>query len=72
MRGLIALLTLVFVFAAPASARVFLSLPSGVVEVEATGPGGATYTYDDTGLVCTPSGFSFPLGDTPVSCVDGG
>jgi hypothetical protein len=51
-----------------ASAR-FLALPSGTVTVEATGPGGAVYTFDDPGNICVPpSGSTFSLGDTTVTC----
>jgi len=53
-----------------ASARS-LDLP-GDTTLEATGPGGAVFSYDENGFVCTPpSGSTFPLGETTVNCVDG-
>jgi hypothetical protein len=50
-----------------------LILPDGIIE-EATGPGGATVTFnvssaDGSPVLCTPaSGSTFPLGVTTVSC----
>jgi hypothetical protein len=54
-----------------ASARV-QDLPSGTVTLEATGPGGATYSWDTTGFTCDhTSGDPYPIGDTTVICDDG-
>jgi hypothetical protein len=48
-----------------------LALP-GNTTLEATGPGGAPFSFDPSGYMCTPgSGSTFPLGTTTVSCVDG-
>jgi hypothetical protein len=53
-----------------ASARTY-ALP-GDTTIEATGPGGAVFFYDESGFICTPpSGSLFPLGETMVNCVDG-
>ena len=41
--------------------------------VDATGPNGATVSYDNAGLTCSPgSGSTFALGATTVNCQDAG
>jgi large repetitive protein len=50
-----------------ASARL-LAPPSGTVTLEATGPDGAQYTWDDPGSCSPPSPQTFPLGTTHVDC----
>ena len=65
----LALLAVGVVFVPLGSARA-QDLP-GDVTLEATGPGGAVYTYDAGDLTCTPpSGSVFAITQTTVSCVD--
>ena len=65
----LALLAVGVVFVPLGSARA-QDLP-GDVTIEATGPGGAVYSYDAGDLICTPpSGSVFTIGQTTVSCVD--
>src|SRR5438105_2647113 len=56
--------------ATPLASARHLVLPSGTVTVEATGPDGAPYSFDATGLTCDhASGSIFPLGPpTTVDC----
>ena len=57
-------------FTVPQASARTLALP-GDTTVEATGPAGATFSFDSSGYTCTPgSGSTFPLGTTPVNCVD--
>src|SRR3989442_10233963 len=68
-RILLTLVVVVGACAAPLASARQLVLPSGTVTVEATGPSGAVYTFDETGLTCNHhSGDTFPLGDTTVDC----
>src|SRR5262249_34860345 len=67
----LALLAIGVVFVPLGSARA-QDLP-GDATIEATGPGGAVYSYDAGDLICSPpSGSVFAIGPTTVSCQDSG
>src|SRR2546425_12025388 len=69
MRRMLVGTVLLLVCSTPLAAARLLALPSGTVTVEATGPTGAVYTFDEAGLTCDHhSGAMFPIGDTPVDC----
>jgi hypothetical protein len=70
-RGLLIGCALLVVSGAPlASGRLLNGVPDDIV-AEATGPGGATVSYDADELTCTPpSGSLFPLGLTTVNCIE--
>jgi hypothetical protein len=72
VRGLIAVCTVLVLCGTPLASARSQDLPSGTVPVEATGSGGAPYSWDTTGFTCdqTP-GNTFPIGDTTVNCDDG-
>ena len=54
--------------APPGTAPPSVDVP-GDITTEATGPGGATVTYNATGVVCNQaSGATYRLGTTPVVC----
>jgi hypothetical protein len=67
-RLLLATLAVLLAFATPLASARLLDLPSGTVTLEATGPGGANYAWDDPGSCSPSSPQTFGLGTTTVDC----
>jgi hypothetical protein len=72
VRGLITVCAVLVLCGTPLASARSQDLPSGTVTLEATGPGGAAYSWDTTGFTCdhTP-GDTFGITDTTVNCDDG-